>query len=526
MSVRKRKYFLLFICLVNGLILLAAAVLPYTGLMKRGKTTTIIGLEHPVSINTIAIQLENGGLDYIHESQENYLAGSMRIYSGSGILRYEGGLERFKGRGNNSWYCPKKGYGITLNRTADLLNLGQARGFVLIPTYRDASLLNFKIAYDLSKEVGTQYAHSADYVELYVNNEYLGVYLLTEQNEINKDRYDLVDLEELTQAMNGEWLWEYPFANEFGMDLGREVETKAYYLIENNPINVTGGYLLELDQDDKVGKSPSRFRTNEGTPIGIRNPAYASKEQVYYISEHFQDFEEALYAEDGYNSKGKYYLDYIDLDSFAKTWLMNELTMDTSILSSQFIWKDSDSVGDGKFHAGCVWDMEHSFVEQNRTVDYLKSQGFWGNLYNHPEFREKVYYVWLEKYIPAIKKLYDEKSLYKAYEINAIDTYVDYISVAADNNFERWSESWIEDVDERGLESWEEEIDYVKRFIAERSAYMTVTLSAYREPYSSMYEENGIYWGIAEGTEERREFIPDDQVKQLAQKMGSLYRES
>lgn len=521
MSARKRKYFLLIICLINGLVLLMTAALPYTGLMKKGNTTTIIGLEHPVSINTVVIQLERGGLAYIHESQDNCLTGSMRIYSGNGTLRYEGGLERFKGRGNNSWYCPKKGYGIKLDTTADLLNLGQARGYVLIPTYRDASLLNFKIAYDLSKEVGTQYTHSADYVELYVNSEYLGVYLLTEQNEINKDRYDLMNLEELTQAMNSEWLWDYESANEFGLDLGREVETKAYYLIENNPLNITGGYLLELDQADKVGKSPSRFRTREGTPIGIRNPTFASKEQVYYISEYFQDFEDALYAEDGYNSKGKYYLDYIDLDSFAKTWLMNELTMDTSILSSQFIWKDSDAVGDGKLHAGSVWDMEHSFVEQNRTEDYLRGQGFWGNLYNHPEFREKVYHVWLEKYIPAIQKLYGEKTLYQAYAINSIDTYVDYISVAAGNNFEKWSESWSDDVDERGLSSWEEEIDYVKKFIADRSAYMTVALSAYQEDYNFMYEENGVYWGVAE--EKEIEYNPPERVMQIAQKMQDLY---
>lgn len=527
----RRKNIFAGICILNIIILAGALIVPsILAKSKEGEPVTVVGLEYPLTINTISIELYGGTLEDIQESQDNILPGKIEVYGADGFKWYEGDLERFKGRGNNSWYCPKKGYGITLAKAENILSLGKARGFVLTPTYRDASLLNFKIAYDLSKEVGCQYAHSADYVELYVNYEYLGVYILTEQNEINKDRYNITNLEELTQAVNTEWLWDYPFANEWGMDGEREVEVKGYWLIENNPANITGGYLLELDQADKVEKSPSRFRTERGTPVGLRDPAYATKEQVYYISDYFQDFEDALYADDGYNAKGKYYLDYIDLDSFVKTWLMNELTMDTSIYSSQFFWKDSDAIGDGKLHAGCVWDMEHSFVEADRTRDYLKGTGFWGQLYRHPEFKERAYYIWMERFLPAIQKLYGEASTYHAWKINTIDTYVSHISTAAEHNFEKWNESFIENVDDRGVSSWEEEIDYVKRFIAERSAYMTISLAGtYSQEYVSMYEKDGIYWGITskinevtgESIEEMYE--PPDRILQVSQAMRQLY---
>lgn len=525
-----RRKILWIICVTNIIILTGALIVP--SLMEKnreGKPITITGLKYPLTINTINIELYGGTLEDIHESQDNFLSGKIEVYGQNGFKWYEGDLERFKGRGNNSWYCPKKGYGITLSTAENLLSLGRARGFVLTPTYRDASLLNFKIAYDLAKEVDCQYAHNADYVELYVNYEYLGVYVLTEQNEINKDRYNITNLEELTQAVNDDWLWNYPFANEWGTDVDREVEVKGYWLIENNPANITGGYLLELDQADKVDKSPSRFRTERGTPVGLRDPAYASKEQVCYISDYFQDFEDALYADDGYNAKGKYYLDYIDLDSFVKIWLMNELTMDTSIYSSQFFWKDSDAIGDGKLHAGCIWDMEHSFVELERTMDYLKGGGFWGQLYKHPEFKERAYYIWMEKYIPAIEKLYGKADTYHAWKINSIETYVNHISTAAERNFEKWDESFIENVDDRGLSSWEEEVDYVKRFIAERSAYMTVSLAAYSEGFLSMYEEHGIYWGITPNVDEatgeniKKEYEPSERVRQVSQAMRQLY---
>lgn len=529
---KKRKRTLGIICIINCCILLFGGWGSKLLTIQFKDAAAVANLEYPLSINTISIQLAGGDLSYIQDSQENYLSGNMQIYDASGIIRYQGEIERFKGRGNNSWYCPKKGYGIRLQTPSDLINLGKARGFVLTPTYRDASLLNFKIAYDLSNEVGILYAHSADYVELYVNQEYLGVYLLTEQNEINKDRYALVNLEELTQAMNDEYLFQYTPVSEYDLEGETQVERKAYWEIANNPHNITGGYLLELDQADKVGKSPSRFRSQNGTPIGLRSPAYASKEQVEYISEYYQEFEDALYAEDGYNTKGKYYLEYIDLDSFAKTWIMNELTMDTSIYSSQFFWKDSDAAGDGKFHAGCVWDMEHSFVEQNRTVDYLRGGGFWGSFYKHPEFRKRVYYIWMEKYIPAIEKLYGTKQEYKSYQLNSIDTYVEYIRKAAEHNFEKWNESWEENVDDRGVSSWEEEIAYVKQFIAERSAYMTVSLAAYEENFQSMYQEGGVYYGIKEEKLEAAsegkvvvEYIPDDRIALLSERMKMLYAE-
>lgn len=524
----KRKTILLFICMMNIAILAAAVAGPKITSRKKGEAVEVVGLEHPLTIKTISIELQGGTLEDIHASQEHMLTGTIEVYGEDGFKWYEGELERFKGRGNNSWFCPKKGYGITLAKASNLLSLGKARGFVLTPSYRDASLLNFKIAFDMSREIDCQYAHNADYVELYVNYEYLGVYILTEQNEINKDRYNITNLEEMTQAVNEDWLWNYPFESEWGLDNGREVETKGYWML-NNPANITGGYLLELDQAEKVDKSFSRFRSERDTPIGLRDPAYASKEQIYYIAEFYQDFEDALYAEDGYNSKGKYYLDYIDLDSFVKLWIMNELTMDTSILSSQFLWKDSDAVGDGKFHAGNVWDMEHSFVEQNRTRDYLRGSGFWGSFYKHPEFRERVYYIWMEEYIPAIRKLYGEATAYQAWSLNSIDTYVNYISTAAYHNFEKWDESFTENVDDRGLSSWEEEIAYVKQFIAERSAYLTVSFSAYQENYQSMYEEDGTYWGIPQGQQlsaeedQREKFIPTEGVAGVAEEMRQLY---
>lgn len=109
---------------------------------------------------------------------------------------------------------------------------------------------------------------------------------------------------------------------------------------------------------------------------------------------------------------------------------------------------------------------------------------------------------------------------------------MNHISIAAEHNFEKWNESFGENVDDRGLSSWEEEIDYVKRFIAERSAYMTVSLSAYQEEFRSLYKENGIYWGIMTEIDEitgeniRIPYKSSSRIQLVAQNMEALYTNS
>lgn len=62
--------------------------------------------------------------------------------------------------------------------------------------------------------------------------------------------------------------------------------------------------------------------------------------------------------------KGKYYTDYIDLESFADQWLFYELNEENSVNSSVYYYKDSDICGDGKLHASWPWDMEHSLARE------------------------------------------------------------------------------------------------------------------------------------------------------------------
>lgn len=87
----------------------------------------------------------------------------------------------------------------------------------------------------------------------------------------------------------------------------------------------------------------------------MKSPEYASEAQVKYISGYWQEMEDALYSETGYNDLDKHYTDYIDIVSWAKQYLIQEWTSNWDAgLTSNYFYKDVD----GKLFAGPVWDFD------------------------------------------------------------------------------------------------------------------------------------------------------------------------
>lgn len=99
-------------------------------------------------------------------------------------------------------------------------------------------------------------------IDLYVNGEYKGVYLITEKVEIKKNRVDITDLEGDTEDLNPDLdfstLAPQGIAGKF---CGYIENSQRWYDIPNEPENITGGYLLELEVTDRYAEEPSGFVT-------------------------------------------------------------------------------------------------------------------------------------------------------------------------------------------------------------------------------------------------------------------------
>ena len=331
------------------------------------KSYTLVVLQGN-GIGTVYINTESGSLDKVHADKEYKEPGSILIIDEEGNVQYNDDLDYIKGRGNSTWLANKKPYNIKLAGKTNLFGMGKSKKWCLLANASDASLIKNALAYDFARHIGVDTTSDTVQVNLYINGNYEGVYLVTEKVEIGDNRIEIYDLEGATEDVNSKDLDSYKLA---GAQNVTTFGTIKYADIPNDPENITGGYLLELEKIYRYVDEPSGFITDIGQAVVVKSPEYATKAQVEYISTYYQEFEDALYSPTGYNSLGKHYSTYIDVESLARMYILNEFTVNFDGCSSSFyLYKDID----GKLTAGPAWDYDLSLgvVASNDLINHVK----------------------------------------------------------------------------------------------------------------------------------------------------------
>ena len=128
----------------------------------------------------------------------------MSMVSADGCSIYSGELKQIKARGNSTFtYADNKSYQIKLNTASDLLgNKEQVKTWVLLASYFDATQMHDKLMKDLATKLGLAYTASCNWVNLYYDGEYRGVYLLSEKNSVGAASVAITDMEEAYKAQN------------------------------------------------------------------------------------------------------------------------------------------------------------------------------------------------------------------------------------------------------------------------------------------------------------------------------------
>lgn len=301
------------------------------------------------------------GRDWVDASKSNAATGTMNLIGADGTPVYSGELKQIKARGNSTFtYAEKKSYQIKLAEPSDLLGKQeQVKTWVLLASYFDATQMHDKLIKDLAAELGLAYTASCDWVNLYYDGEYRGVYLLSEKNSVGATSVAITDMEQAYEQLNEGYGTDMTTAlaeNSYGQQYQYTKDLKE-------PENITGGYLIELNHEmwDEV----SGFKTRQDVAFNVKSPEWCGDSAMKYISEYYQAFEDAVYATDdtgaytGYNTgTGKYFYDYVDMDSLVKVFLLQELSLNCDgFISSVYFYKDAD----GKMFAGPIWDQDMTF---------------------------------------------------------------------------------------------------------------------------------------------------------------------
>ena len=337
---------------------------------------------------------------------------------------------RIKGRGNATWGYEKKPYKIKFDEKQSLLGYSANKEWVLLAEYCDKSLMRTAYMCRLAETVGMPYPINCHHVELYLNDEYLGIYVLTDQVEKKKGRVDIEDDGFLFE--NDNYFWDEP--------LNFMTERRGYWYTFKYP-----------DPED--------------------GEIVAGDDNFNFITTFMNDFEKALYG-DNFTDPVNGYRKYIDAETFAKWFLVMELTANLEP-NMYYVLPSRDS----KLQIAPTWDAEWSMGLAYREDEYAGWSGlpaqpdrcqqiwskwkYFGRLFEDPYFVDIVRKEWetLCPQIPAFK----EKMAMMASNIS--DEQV--------RNFERW---WILDwpvsVGLVYFGSWEKEVEYVDSFFADRVEWL------------------------------------------------------
>ena len=395
-----------------------------------------------------------------------------------GTVAYDGDITQMKGRGNNTFRYVKKPYQIKLSEKASLSGMNEAKTWVLLANWSDASLLRNQIALDMSRAAGLQNAVSCVPADLWINGKYNGLYLMTEKIQIKKGRLELRDLEKETEKVNSQPVSSFPLYKESS----RMVPLSRGYRIPENPEDITGGYILTIEKFARLRDYKlAGFRTRKSLSFQIKEPTYPTREQVEYLAGRMNEMHDAVIAADGVNpATGRHYTDYIDAESFAVKFLIEDWTKDYDFIGgSQFLYKDSDT-RDPLIYAGPAWDYDLAFGDMaDRGTEprgnYItamshKTGNIWWLLSLHEDFMDRVRRNWEEAFRPAAAVLLGEAEAGEGCPVKPLDKYVEAIRDSAKMNFARWSVPT--EIYKASAQSFENAVSYLEKWIRERTAYM------------------------------------------------------
>lgn len=263
------------------------------------------------------------------------------IHNGSGQVNkptdpgniYDG-LAGIEIRGSYSASLPQKPYGFETrdaagnNRDVSLLGMPEENDWILLANYNDKTFMRNMLAFELFRKMG-HYAPRTRLVEVILNNDYQGVYILTEKIKRDAGRVNISKLA----------------AKDIAGD------------------DLTGGYIFKIDYLDAANSWRSNYPP-PGYPSKVVNYLYADPEaeellspQENYLKDAVNTFESKLYSTD-FADKTAGYPAWLDMNSFLDYFIVSEVSRNVDgYKKSCYFFKDKNSKG-GKINAGPVWDFD------------------------------------------------------------------------------------------------------------------------------------------------------------------------
>lgn len=341
--------------------------------------------------------------------RDDYVAGTVSL---DGLTH----VTEVRGRGNSTWKMPKKPYKLKLEADAALVGDQAYDEWVLLAGYADRSALRTAAAFAISAQTSLVWTPHYRYVDVVLNGQSQGLYLLTEQVEVGEGRVDLPD----------------------------------------------EGYLLEFNKrylrDDEPG-----FRTRRGTAIAFKDPDEVTKKQRLQVTYAIRRFERVLYGSK-FADPQEGYAKFIDVKRVIDWYLVEELfrNQDSNFQSSvHFSWIPGE-----KFVFGPVWDFDLSagtrWKAQATPDGWLTRVGtHWvARMLEDPKFSERVKSRWA-RLRPVVDGV-----------VGQIPAAAAPLAASAEADWKQWHEA--DDLEwTRHARGWKGEVSFLQDWLSARAQWLS-----------------------------------------------------
>lgn len=337
-------------------------------------------------------------------------------------------------RGHSTRFMPKRPYRIRFDENTSLFGMKEAKNYILLANYLDRSMVRNSLVAFISQSFGeTLYALDYRFVDLVINQEYRGQYLLIERVEFQKNRLD----------------------------------------IEPNLTLDDAGFMVELDQQVYVQNQGNEnlewFKMND-KPYVIKEPNPLTTQgyqfrHTRYMNDYFHATRTALIQKTNYAQ-------YIDVENWIDYFMIQEIAKNVDVgWGSVYMVKPT---GETLKHMP-LWDFDLAFGNAD-YIDYTP-EGHWGWA-----TYEKNELFTLMMGITSIRNRFKEKLI--AFEIDVLPGIMDWLSsnetaltTLSQTNFQLWPmdtcDGWCPiPLPLQGLTAISQQFDYLRDFLTQRITWM------------------------------------------------------
>lgn len=267
---------------------------------------------------------------------------------------------KVKVRGNYTSTYAKKPIRIKFENKQSMLGLNnnaKLKSWVLLACWKDTSLLRDASAFYLGNalvESDGFYCSDFRFVKVYLNNEYNGVYLLAEQQQIDGKRVNIPESKSETDSVKTGYFLEFDgyYANEPDI----QKFTINYNVIKtgNNGFTITNDVMNSAQHDFAKKVTQNIWKV---VYDAVKNSHSSLTSAPYHTLDINGDYVVDKSIETPYQAVSK----VIDVNSLIDMYLLHEILEDRDIGFSSFYFSlDYSETGNRKLTFNAPWDFDYA----------------------------------------------------------------------------------------------------------------------------------------------------------------------